>query len=148
MAIFRKHKLTNFTTIDNNIFKNKNMTYKATGLLCLMLSLPDDWNFSIEGLVSLKKDKDTVVRTSLKELEKLGYLKRTKIRNNKGIIIDWVYDIYEVPVVEKPQVDYPHVENQPLLNTNILNTNNITNNKEEIYKEEIFEYDWINEEEE
>lgn len=145
MAIFRKHKSTNYTTIDNNIFKNKNLSNKATGLLCLMLSLPDDWNFSIEGLVNLKKDKDTIVRSGLKELEKLGYLKREKIRNDKGIIIDWEYNIFEVPyteqtpVVEKPHVDYPLVENQPLLNTNnikYLNKLNKENIKRKYFDDE------------
>ena len=127
MAIYRVHKNKNYTTIDNNIFKNKDMSYKTTGLLCTMLSLPDDWNFNISGLVSLKSDKDTVVRTALQELEELGYLTRTKVRSNSGTFIDWQYDIYELPLVEKPQVENPqvekpHVENQTLLNTKELNT--------------------------
>lgn len=143
MAIYRVHKSSNYTTIDNSIFRNKDMSYKATGLLCEMLSLPDSWDFSISGLVALKKDKDTIVRTSLKELEKLGYLKRTQIRNDKGIIIDWQYDIYEIPLVEKPQLENPHVENHILLNNKELNTNksNINNNNEQ-----LFDYDWVNEE--
>ena len=133
MPIFRVHKENNYTTIDNNIFKNKELSWKGTGLLVTMLSLPDNWNFSINGLAALKKDKETIVRTALKELETLGYLKRTQIRDNKGKIIDWEYDIYESPVVENPQVEKPHVENQPQLNTNIINNlNNKENNNNKL----------------
>lgn len=144
MAIYRVHKNKNYTTIDNNIFKNKDMSYKTTGLLCTMLSLPDDWNFNIAGLVSLKSDKDTVVRTALQELEELGYLTRTKVRSNSGTFIDWQYDIYEEPLVEKPQVENPqvekpHVENQAQLNTNKLNTKEL-NNKKKIIKEKYGTY--------
>jgi len=135
MPIFRVHKQNNYTTIDNNIFKNKELSWKATGLIATMLSLPDDWDFSINGLAILKKDKETVIRTGLKELENLGYLKRTKIKNNKGRIIDWEYDIYECPVVEKPLVENPHVENQPQLNTNIIKD---LNNKKENINNKLF----------
>ncbi|MBO7712755.1 MAG: DnaD domain protein [Methanobrevibacter sp.] len=127
MAIYRVHKNKNYTTIDNNIFKNKDMSYKTTGLLCTMLSLPEDWDFNISGLVSLKSDKDTVVRTALKELEELGYLTRTKVRSKNGTFVDWQYDIYEEPLVEKPQLEKPHVENQTQLNTNKLNTKELNN---------------------
>lgn len=139
--IFRVHKNNNYTTIDNNIFKNKNLSYKSTGLLCMMLSLPDDWNFSINGLAELKKDKESIVRTAIKELRDNNYLKIRSVRNDKGKIIDWEYNIYEKPVVEKPHVEKPHVEkphvekphveNQPQLNTNIIKelNNKILNNK-------------------
>ena len=119
MAIFRVHKSNNFTAIDNNIFKNKDMSYKATGLLCTMLSLPNEWDFSVKGLITLKSDKRASIESALKELEILGYLTRTKVRNTSGIIIDWQYDIYEQPLAEKPQVEKPQVENQQQLNTNL-----------------------------
>lgn len=135
MPIFRVHKENNYTTIDNNIFKNKELSWKATGLIATMLSLPDDWDFSINGLATLKKDKETVIRTGLKELENLGYLKRTQIRNEKGKIVDWEYDIYESPVVENPQVEKPHVEKDIQLNTNIIKD---LNNKKENINNKLF----------
>ena len=135
MPIFRVHKENNYTTIDNNIFKNTELSWKATGLIATMLSLPDDWNFSINGLATLKKDKETIIRNALKELEDLGYLKRTMIKDNKGRIVDWEYDIYECPVVEKPHVEKPLVENQTQLNTNIIKD---LNNKEENINNKLF----------
>ena len=130
MAIFRKHKSTNFTTIDNNIFKNKNLSNKATGLLCLMLSLPDNWDFTIEGLMSFKTDNRTAIRTALQELEKEGYLKRTRERNDKGVLEGTIYDIYEVPKFEnqtqaEPKSEKPTLEKPTLENRTQLNTNNI-----------------------
>lgn len=143
MAIFRKHKSTNFTTIDNNIFKNKNLSNKATGLLCLMLSLPDDWDFTIEGLMLFKTDNRTSIRTALQELEKEGYLKRSRERNEKGVLGGTIYDIYEVPTLEnqtqeEPKLEKPTLEKPTLENRTQLNTNNIKDlNKlnKEIYKE-------------
>ena len=148
MAIFRKHKSTNFTTIDNNIFKNQNLSNKATGLLCLMLSLPDDWDFSIEGLMKLKKDNRSAIRTALFELEEEGYLHRERDRNEKGILTNTIYDIYEVPMLEnqtldEPKFEKPTLEKPTLENRTQLNTNNIKDlnkSNKEIYKErfEVF----------
>lgn len=161
MAIFRKHKLTNFTSIDNNIFKNNRLSNKATGLLCLMLSLPDNWEFSIEGLTQLKKDNKASIRTALQELEKEGYLVRTRNRNENGVLKNMIYDIYEIPRLENQTqvnqpmsenltLEKPTLENRTQLNTNnikYLNNKKIINNKEEIIKEEkLFDYDWLNEE--
>ena len=148
MAIFRKHKSTNFTTIDNNIFKNQNLSNKATGLLCLMLSLPDDWDFSIEGLMKLKKDNRSAIRTALYELEEEGYLHRERDRNEKGILTNTIYDIYEVPMLEnrtldEPKFEKPTLEKPTLENRTQLNTNNIKDlNKlnKEIYKERFEEF--------
>jgi uncharacterized phage protein (TIGR02220 family) len=147
MAIFRKHKSTNFTTIDNNIFKNQNLSNKATGLLCLMLSLPDDWDFSIEGLMKLKKDNRSAIRTALFELEEEGYLHRERDRNEKGILTNTIYDIYEVPMLEnqtldEPKFEKPTLEKPTLENRTQLNTNNIKDlnkSNKEIYKENIEE---------
>jgi hypothetical protein len=104
-----------------------------------MLSLPDDWNYSIAGLVSLSKDGKDSVMAALAELEKFGYLNRVRTTNSKGQFSGVEYNIYEEPqrdnpVAEKPNEDNEkaekqNAENPPLLNTNQLKTkfNKITN---------------------
>ena len=125
MAVFRVHKETNYTTIDNNVFKNKELSYRATGLLTTMLSLPDDWDFTEMGLVALKKESRETIRKTLKELEEHGYLTRTRNRDDKGRLTDTNYDIYETPMSKKPMLDKPMLENYTQLNTN--NINNLNN---------------------
>lgn len=125
MAVFRVHKETNYTTIDNNVFKNKELSYRATGLLTTMLSLPDDWDFTEMGLVALKKESRETIRKTLKELEGHGYLTRTRNRDDKGRLTDTNYDIYETPMSKKPMLDKPMLENYTQLNTN--NINNLNN---------------------
>lgn len=140
MSVIRAEKDGNFTRIDNSLFKEKNMSLKAKGLLCLMLSLPDDWNFSINGLVGLSTDgKDSVMKT-LSELERFGYLKRRRVIDPKGHFAGYEYDIFEQPqddipysekpYTENPNTDKPHTgkpysENPPLLTTKYINDKNI-----------------------
>ena len=125
MAIFRINKEINYTTIDNNIFKNRDLSYRATGLLTTMLSLPDNWDFTEMGLVALKKESRETIRKTLKELEECGYLIRTRNRDEKGRLTDTTYDIYETPMSKKPMLDKPMLENYTQLNTN--NINNLNN---------------------
>lgn len=125
MAIFRVNKEINYTTIDNNIFKNKDLSYRATGLLTTMLSLPDNWDFTEMGLVALKKESRETIRKTLKELEECRYLIRTRNRDEKGRLTDTTYDIYETPMSKKPMLDKPMLENYTQLYTN--NINNLNN---------------------
>jgi hypothetical protein len=140
MSVIRVHKNANYTVMSNYHFKEREMSLKAKGLLSLMLSLPDDWNYSISGLVTLSKDGKDSVMAALSELEKFGYLLRIKKQNSKGQFSGVEYNIYE-----EPQRDFPdaakqkaakqkevkqHAENQQLLNTNKLNNNNINNTNE------------------
>lgn len=133
MAVFRKVKKTDFTVIDNNIFKNQKLTLKAKGMICTMLSLPDNWEFSEDGLTSLSNDGKASIRSTLKELIEFGYLVRTRNRDEKGVLRDYVYTIYEEPIlenqkqVEEPNCDYPTLEKPTLENRN---TYKILNNKE------------------
>lgn len=131
MAIVRVNKTRDYTVMSNYHFKEKGMSLKAKGLLSLMLSLPDDWDYSINGLATLSKDGKDSVMSALTELEKFGYLKRTKSINEKGQFAGYDYDIYEKPIeektyTEKPNTDKPNTENQVQLNTNTLNTNVLT----------------------
>ena len=135
MSIVRVHKTANFTVMSNYHFKEKRMSLKAKGLLSLMLSLPDDWNYSISGLVKLSKDGKDGVMSALGELEKFGYLHRVRIKDKKGKFSGIEYNIYEQPQEEIPFEENPITEKEteekqtaenPLqLNTNKLNTKKI-----------------------
>lgn len=136
MAILRKVKKTDYTIIDNNIFKNTKLTLKAKGMICTMLSLPDNWVFSEEGLTQLSNDSRTGIRSTLKELQDFGYLKRERARNEKGILGDAIYTIYEEPMYQKPTLVEPTLEKPMLENKHnkILNNKELKN-KKEMYKE-------------
>ena len=142
MAIFRKHKTINYTSIDNNIFKDKRLSYKATGLLCMMLSLPDEWDFSVSGLEQMKTENKSAITSALKELEENGYLIRTQNRDKKGVFTGTIYNIYEQPITEKPMTEKPMTENQPQLNNIYINN---LNNKKENTKRKIFKKPTIDE---
>lgn len=122
MAVFRVHKTANYTVMSNNHLRDRRLTLKAKGLMSLMLSLPDDWDYSILGLVSISKDgKDSVMNT-LTELESNGYLNRSRALNNKGQFDGFTYDIYEKPYSGKPDAENPNTgkpdaENPPQLKT-------------------------------
>ena len=109
MPVIRVNKTQDYTVMANYHFRNHEMSLKAKGLLSQMLSLPEDWNYSIEGLTTLAKDGYDSIKEGLKELERFGYLKRAAIRD-KGKITDWIYNIYEKPQMEKPQVEKPQME--------------------------------------
>jgi hypothetical protein len=135
MSIFRVNKTKNYTVLSNHHFKEKDMSLKAKGLLSLMLSLPDDWNYSIAGLVSLSKDGKDSVMAALAELEKFRYLDRVRTTNSKGQFSGVEYNIYEEPQPENPVAEKQNSDNQnaeksnsekpPLLNTKF--TKNLNN---------------------
>lgn len=131
MSVIRVHKTANYTVMSNHHFKEKGMSLKAKGLLSLMLSLPDDWNYSVSGLVKLSKDGKDGVMSALSELEEFGYLMRSRLVNQKGQFSGIEYNIFEAPQREKPIAEKQHEEksnaakanaaNPPQLNTNQLN---------------------------
>lgn len=134
MSVIRVNKTKNYTVLSNYHFKEKDMSFKAKGLLSLMLSLPDNWNYSISGLVKLSKDGKDSVMSALGELEKFGYLIRTRVKNEKGQFSGVEYHIYEQPQTDFPnaelptsgkeEAEKPPAEIPPQLNTNNLNTKN------------------------
>ena len=103
----RVHKTQNFTVMSNHHFKEKDMSLKAKGLLSMMLSLPDDWNYTISGLVKLSKDGKDSVMAGLAELEKFGYLKRNRTTDSKGRFAGIEYHIFEHPTEDLPVADKP-----------------------------------------
>ena len=130
MAVLRKEKKNNFTIIDNAIFKDRRLSYKAKGLLCQMLSLPDGWEYSVKGLETLASDKYSAITSGLKELEEAGYFRREQIFD-KGKFAGYEYIISETPVIkisdftfsENPITENPISENPTQLNTKESNTN-------------------------
>lgn len=99
MSVFRIQKTKNYTVMSNYHLRDTNLSLKAKGLLSLMLSLPDDWDYSIGGLASICKENKTAITTALKELKTFGYLVTTKLNPNETSTgrIDYAYDIFETP---------------------------------------------------
>lgn len=140
MTKVRVHKNGNFTIMSNYHFKEKKMSLKAKGLLSLMLSLPDNWNYSISGLVTLSKDGKDSVMSALAELEKFGYLTRERLVDNKGRFAGIEYNIFEEPQTEKPIAAKPIEEKEKAVkptaeNAPQLNTNSFKNLENKLYNE-------------
>lgn len=142
MAVFRINKTKDYTVISNYHLRDKNLSLKAKGLLSLMLSLPDEWDYSINGLVSICKESETSIKSTLNELKEYNYLFINKSKNSLGRF-EYQFDIYEFPLNKKPEVENPplenlEVENVGQINTNILNTKKLNtkkiNTKKTIYK--------------
>lgn len=140
MSVFRINKTNNFTIMSNHHFKEKGMSLKAKGLLSLMLSLPDTWDYSVAGLVTLSKDGKDSVMTALAELEKFGYLERTQLVDDKGRFSGVEYHIFEEPqpkntITEKPNSDSEKTEKGNSDKPQQLNTKDINNLKNKDIKE-------------
>ncbi len=128
MPVIRIDKTRDYTVMSNHHFRNRNLSLKAKGVMSLMLSLPDDWDYTVAGLATLSKDGLDSVRSALKELEREGYLKMERERDAKGKLRRASYVLSEIPVVEKPILENPRLENPILekpaqLNTYPLSTN-------------------------
>ena len=150
MAIIRMNKSSDYTVMSNTHLKEKNMSLKAKGLLSLMLSLRDDWEYSVDGLVSICKESEVAVKSALNELKKFNYLKVTKLLPNQTETgrIEYIYDIFEKPQqdIEKQEVENLGVEildaeiqaleNQGQLNTKELNTKEL--NTKELNTKDIY----------
>ena len=111
MGVIRINKDKNYTVMSNIHLQDKRLSFKAKGMLSVMLSLPPEWDYSIAGLSTLSTDKKDSVMTILGELEQYGYLVRTRL-TDKGKFTGWQYDIFEKPNTEKPNTEKP-----PQLNT-------------------------------
>lgn len=128
MAVIRVHKTADYTVMSNSHFREYGLSFKAKGILSQMLSLPDNWDYSIVGLTKLAKDGKESVMSGLAELEEFGYLKRTRTLDEKGRFAGYDYDIFEVPQKENPyaenpntdktNTDKPYAENQQQSNNN------------------------------
>ena len=103
--IFRTIKNKNYTVMSNHHLQNPNLSLKAMGLMSKILSLPEDWNYSVKGLAAYCKDGYESVRTALLELESEGYLIRRTIRGERGKIAGTEYIFRETPDMEVPEIE-------------------------------------------
>ena len=161
MAVYRVERTRDYTVMSNHHLKDTSLSLKAKGLLSLMLSLPDDWNFNMRGLSSICKEGLEAIGNALKELEKAGYMVRNQLRGANGRITDTEYIIYERPqepapadpdtaspytpppdttlpypgnpdMVEPDMAD-PSAENPALLNTKKSNTKKLNTQRPNIH---------------
>lgn len=135
MPIFRVEKSKDYTIVNNAHIRDKRLSLKAKGLLELMLALPDEWDYSVKGLLGLCNERQSALDSALKELKEYGYLvveKRFPSETESGRI-EYTYTVYERPQdpkkqgienqgVENQGVDFQGVENPHQLNTNKSNT--------------------------
>ena len=122
MAVFRIKRNKNYTVMSNYHLQDKDLSLKAKGLLSYMLSLPDDWDYSINGLVAICKEGVKAIKNTLKELKRCGYLVIYKKQNEIGQY-EYEYLIYEYPEYRKGELDLGKVEKDIQINTNKQNTN-------------------------
>lgn len=116
MAFLRKEHKENYTCISNDVFRS-DLSLKARGMLCTMLSLPDDWEFSENGLQAILKDGQTSIRSAIKELEAAGFLSRTRERDESGRMGKCVWIVSDYPRFENPNLDNSNLGNGPQLST-------------------------------
>ena len=125
MAVFRVERNTGYTVMSNHHLRNKELSLKAKGLLSQMLSLPEDWDYTLKGLSHINREKIDAIREAVKELEKAGYIVRSRERDEKGRLRGADYIIYEQPQPpdqqppgdgQPPTLDLPTLENPTLEN--------------------------------
>ena len=136
MSVFRVEKNKGYTVMSNHHLRNHTLSLKAKGLLSQMLSLPDDWDYTLQGLAQINKESIDAIREAVRKLERAGYIKRSRERDERGCLRGTVYTIYEQPhaeptpeeptqekpaldnpTLEKPMLDKPTLENPTQLNT-------------------------------
>ena len=124
MNIKRIQKSKNYSIISNDILRRKDLSLKAKGLMSLILSLPDSWDLTVNGLVAIVKESKNTIYSVLKELNGFGYVERNRVTNLSGKVVKWELIVYEQPLTKKPQLKKPDVENCTQINTDTkINTN-------------------------
>ena len=136
MSVFRVEKAKGYTVMSNHHLRNHALSLKAKGLLSQMLSLPDDLDYTLQGLAQINKESIDAIREAVRELERAGYIKRSRERDERGCLRETVYTIYKQPhaeptpeeptqekpalnnpTLEKPMLEKPTLENPTQLNT-------------------------------
>ena len=105
MAVFRVERNKGYTVMSNHHLRNKELSLKAKGLLSQMLSLPEDWDYTLKGLSLINREKIDAIREAIKELERAGYIVRSRERDEKGRLRGADYVIFEQP--QPPTPDLP-----------------------------------------
>ena len=129
MAVFRIERTRDYTVMSNHHLRDGNLSLKSKGLLSMMLSLPEDWNYTTRGLAKICKEGVDAIGGALRELEKAGYIVRHQLRDRQGRISDTEYVIYEQPQpdtappdTENPYMEKPDTEKPAELNIEKSNT--------------------------
>ena len=133
MAVFRVERNKGYTVMSNHHLRNKELSLKAKGLLSQMLSLPEDWDYTLKGLSLINREKIDAIREAIRELEKAGYIVRSRERDEKGRLRGADYVIFEQPPTpdlptldnptqKKPTLEKPTLENPTQLNKDIQRT--------------------------
>ena len=107
MAVFRIERTRDYTVMSNHHLRNGKLSLKAKGLLSMMLSLPEDWNYTTRGLAKICKEGVDAIGGALRELETAGYIVRHQLRDRQGRISDTEYVIYEQPQPKNPDTPQP-----------------------------------------
>ena len=97
MAVFRVERTQNYTVMSNYHLRDKTISFKAKGLLSLMLSLPEEWDYTLQGLAYINREQIDAIRQAVHELERAGYIVRTRERDSRGRLRGAEYTIYEQP---------------------------------------------------
>lgn len=135
MSVFRVERTGDYTVMSNHHLKNRALSLKAKGLLSLILSLPDDWDYTLRGLAYISLESVDSVRKAVTELENEGYITRTRTRDEQGRLRGTEYIIREQPVSEEPISEKPVSEKPTLENPTQLNINIYNKNKSSVYEE-------------
>ena len=107
MAVFRIERTRDYTVMSNHHLRDKALSLKSKGLLSMMLSLPEDWNYTTRGLAKICKEGVDAIGGALRELETAGYIVRHQLRDRQGRISDTEYVIYEQPQPKNPDTPQP-----------------------------------------
>ena len=130
MAVFRVEKNSGYTVMSNHHLRNRALSLKAKGLLSQMLSLPEDWDYTLQGLARINRESIDAIRQAIRELEQAGYIQRSRERDEKGRLRGADYVIFELPqpipasvspTLENPTLENPTQENPMLENPMQLN---------------------------
>ena len=131
MAVFRVEKNHSYTVMANHHLRDERLSLKSKGLLSVILSLPDDWRISIEGMTQFSADGKDAIRSAIRELTDAGYITRAQTHSEAGTFSGYDYIVHETPAaspssgfptMEKPTTENPTTENPTLRNTERLST--------------------------
>ena len=119
MAVFRVEKNSGYTVMSNHHLRNRALSLKAKGLLSQMLSLPEDWDYTLQGLARINRESIDAIRQAIRELEQAGYIQRSRERDEKGRLRGSDYVIFELPQPVPASVS-PTLENPMQLNGQVF----------------------------
>lgn len=146
MAVFRVEKSRDYTVMSNHHLRNTDLSLKSKGLLSQMLSLPEEWDYTLKGLSKINREGIDAIREAIRELERAGYVTRTRVRNEKGQLGAADYVIHEFPVPPKPTLENP-TQDKPISENPTLENpmqENPTQLNKELSSKELSNTDLLN----